>query len=317
MPVALQSQVFKAVSAGLDYSLALTINGKVRAWGTSGMTTLPFDLDDYTITAISAGDSFALALDSNGVVHAWGNDLWGQTEVPQQIQGKTTRISTGTAFTVAASIRTTRIQVWGEGATTVRATARKAGYLPEQTGWLTTAPIAEAIVFLAPPSVGGAAVAGQTLTARPPRTSVGTRITYQWLRAGAPIPGATGIGYRLGAADVGRRISVRAVAQRDGWHPAGARSPPTPAVAKARPKVRAKARSRRGRTLVTVRVGVPGLAMSAAKVVVRAGKKVVARGTLARGKAILAVRKRTSGRLVVTVSPTAVTSAATAKARPR
>lgn len=85
-----------AISAGSDFTLALSADGKVFAWGwdDNGQTgrgtnvtqePLPApvklasdnaDLSD--IVAISAGYNFSLALTADGKVYAWGNNRFGQ-----------------------------------------------------------------------------------------------------------------------------------------------------------------------------------------------------------------------------------------------
>lgn len=51
-----------------------------------------------------------------------------------------------------------------------------------------------------------------------------TRVRYQWLRSGEPIPGATRWSYRLGVDDVGEKVRVRVTVRRDGYRKAEARS---------------------------------------------------------------------------------------------
>ncbi|MDQ4055406.1 MAG: Ig-like domain-containing protein [Actinomycetota bacterium] len=63
----------------------------------------------------------------------------------------------------------------------------------------------------------GTGKVGIDLAATPPVWS--TRVdstTYQWLRAGAPIAGATGTTYRVGPDDVAKAITVRATGTRSG-----------------------------------------------------------------------------------------------------
>jgi hypothetical protein len=58
----------------------------------------------------------------------------------------------------------------------------------------------------------GTARVGHVLTANP----AGTGVSFQWLRNGSPIPGATGRTRRLDAADYGQRLRVRASRVRNG-----------------------------------------------------------------------------------------------------
>lgn len=58
-------------------------------------------------------------------------------------------------------------------------------------------------------SIQGSGVFGTTLTAVPPTWSVpDVTNTYEWRRAGAPIPGATGASYQVVADDVDKQITV-------------------------------------------------------------------------------------------------------------
>jgi alpha-tubulin suppressor-like RCC1 family protein len=80
-----------AISAGYDYSLALTSTGSIYAWGLGGagqlgdgsltnslspvLVNLP---NGTTATAISAGDRHALAVTNSGGVMSWGENAYGQ-----------------------------------------------------------------------------------------------------------------------------------------------------------------------------------------------------------------------------------------------
>ncbi|GAA3537967.1 carboxypeptidase regulatory-like domain-containing protein [Nocardioides daeguensis] len=82
-----------------------------------------------------------------------------------------------------------------------------------------------------PPAISGTARVGETLS-----VSAGTwkpsspSLTYQWLRDGEPIEGATATTYRLGAADLDGRISVRVDAAQTGYHPTTVTTTPTDQV---------------------------------------------------------------------------------------
>lgn len=69
------------------------------------------------------------------------------------------------------------------------------------------------------PSISGKTVFGQTLKVNPgTRSSKPGKLTYQWLRDGKNIKGATKTSYKLGLADIGKKISVKVTASGAGFH---------------------------------------------------------------------------------------------------
>lgn len=108
-----------AVAAGWNYSLALTRDGGIAAWGfaSSGATgaavagnvqALPrmiqraSDGSDLTgMVSLSAGYNFALALSPSGSVYAWGSNSWGQlgqgVQYGTYLQAVTVKDPAGTA----------------------------------------------------------------------------------------------------------------------------------------------------------------------------------------------------------------------------
>ena len=72
---------------------------------------------------------------------------------------------------------------------------------------------------------------GEHPTALPRTWSPGSKLSYQWYRSGSTISGATAATYRLGASDVGTRITVRVTATKPGYLTLMKTSSPTAAVA--------------------------------------------------------------------------------------
>jgi hypothetical protein len=66
------------------------------------------------------------------------------------------------------------------------------------------------------PKVAGAAVAGETLYCSNGVWNGSPTFSYQWLRDGAPIAGATGSDYALGAADEGKTVQCQVMASNAG-----------------------------------------------------------------------------------------------------
>ena len=170
-----------------------------------------------------------------------------------------------------------------------------------------------AVKILSAASVSGVAVAGGVLSAGGPTTDVPGTATYQWLRDGQPIPGATAQTFGLGPDDVGRRIAVAATVQRPGWTSATSTSVPTAAVSKAVPVVTGKAKPTKARTVLKLTAVAAGLPAIGAKVTVKVGKKVV-RAKLVAGRATVKL-PRTKKSLKVTIAETSTTAAVTVKVK--
>ncbi len=87
------------------------------------------------------------------------------------------------------------------------------------------------------PTIKGKAVVGKKLTALPGTWGPApVTLTYQWLRNGAPIAGATGSKYKLKKKDKGKKISVTVTGTKAGHTSASATSPPTKKVKKKKKK---------------------------------------------------------------------------------
>lgn len=160
-------------------------------------------------------------------------------------------------------------------------------------------------VATAAPQVSGKAVVGGTLSATTGSwDQAGLTFTYQWLRDGVPVAGATQAQLLLGAADAGHRMSVQVTASRAGVAPGTARSAATSPVAKAAGRVRLGIADRTpeagSKTRITIRVGaIPSTAKAGGRVKVLVDGKVVRRLRLTDGKATLALAFATGTHKVV------------------
>jgi hypothetical protein len=67
------------------------------------------------------------------------------------------------------------------------------------------------------PKVSGAAKVGKTLKAKPGSWSPKPKFSYQWLRNGKKIKGATKSSYQLVSADKGKKISVKVKGAKAGY----------------------------------------------------------------------------------------------------
>lgn len=120
----------------------------------------------------------------------------------------------------------------------VRVTASKATWTSTTVASNSTGPVVlvlGTVHNVAVPTISGTARVGMTLTATSQGTwtpQPGVVLARHWLRSGAVIPGATGASYVIGAADVGKRISLRVDGTKPGYAPATATSAQSGTVAR-------------------------------------------------------------------------------------
>ncbi len=125
----------------------------------------------------------------------------------------------------------------------VEVTGNRSGYAPVSAMSSQTANVKRGILAKGTVSVAGAHQVGFTLTARPGKWTANTALTYQWLRGGKAIAGATGKSYKLVGADAGKKISVRVTGKLKGYTDATKNSKATAKIKKAaKPKIAGKAR---------------------------------------------------------------------------
>lgn len=181
----------------------------------------------------------------------------------------------------------------------VNVTAIREGYVPafDQVD-LTIAP---GTLAAARVSVTGRARVGQTLTAAATVDPAATETTYQWLRSGVPIPGATARTHRVTAADLGTRLSVRTTSAAAGYTTAAGVSSTTAPVTLGAARLRVVVPSRvtvGGRATISVR----GLAAGERFRVTVAGRKATGKANRAgTGKVRLKVAGKPGRRPVAVV----------------
>ncbi|MDN4163154.1 carboxypeptidase regulatory-like domain-containing protein [Nocardioides abyssi] len=217
------------------------------------------------------------------------------TSVTYQWQADGTAIpgATGSSYSPTGAVLGRRL--------TVVVTARRAGHRDADATSLPTAAVADSPVAVTQgPRVTGKARVGARLTASAGTFSPGdATASYQWLRDGRAVPGATAGSYRVTADDLGSRIGVRVTYT----HPTRAttqRATSLGALVKAAPKLRLVS-SARGRTAVLrLVVTAPGTDPTGRVRVLERGR-VVATGRLQDGRVRLVVRKLSDGMHAFTV----------------
>ncbi|GAA3543271.1 hypothetical protein AFL01nite_10860 [Aeromicrobium flavum] len=199
--------------------------------------------------------------------------------------------ATGTTYVLTATDLGRRISV--------RVTASKSGHQPATADSNVLGPVSPGVLRTTEkPLLTGTAKVGSTLSASVGSWSVaGAKPSFQWLRNGAVIGGATKSTYRLVAADRGSRISVRVAATVAGYAPAPVTTSAT-AVVKQAVAMKVNARGAKKKATLTVKLSGRGLPASAVngKVTIFLKGKKVATGKVRKGKVKVVVKKQKKGK---------------------
>ncbi|WP_377466302.1 choice-of-anchor M domain-containing protein [Populibacterium corticicola] len=100
---------------------------------------------------------------------------------------------------------------------TVKATASKSGYATKSVTSKATAKVAKAKFAKVTTKVTGTAKVGKTLKVKVTVKPKASKVSYQWLRNGKAIKGATKASYKVKRADVGKKISVKVSVKKSGY----------------------------------------------------------------------------------------------------
>jgi len=130
----------------------------------------------------------------------------------------------------------------------------------------------------------GTVKVGSTLRAS--AAPAGWTATYQWLRSGKAIKGATKVTHKVVAADVAKKLSVKVTLKRAGY----TSTVKTSAATKAVPKAKATVKVTAGKKSATVKVTAKGVTAPTGKVTVTYGKKKVTVTLKAKHKGKIAVK---------------------------
>jgi hypothetical protein len=175
-------------------------------------------------------------------------------------------------------------------------TASKAGYADVHAQATVAGPVVPAdIGITGEPTVEGTARLGETLTFHPAGFApADANLSVRWLRAGVPIPGATGSSYRLTAADLGARISTRMRLTKPGYTAVRTRTLPT-ALVRSTPTLALDLTGARGRATLDVTVTAPSVPVVSGTVRVRSGGQLLAEFPLEDGSATVTLHNLSAG----------------------
>lgn len=174
--------------------------------------------------------------------------ITGTAAVGTTLTVKTSGWTSGTEFTyqwkanganVGSDSTTYTLGVADLGKTiTVQVVGSRSGFANKQTQASTTTlnskatkSVATGTLITKTPTIAGKANVDQTLTATAGTWTSGTTLTYQWLRSGKAISGATATTYVLTATDKGKTIAVKVTGTQVGYKTASKTSKATATVA--------------------------------------------------------------------------------------
>lgn len=141
-------------------------------------------------------------------------------------------------------------------------------------------------------AISGNPVVGMVLTAKAPQfDGVDAPMSYQWLRGGVPITGATTATYRVRVADAGKKLTVRAIVAATPVSLQGSSESSSVTGAKTASKSTAKVTVSKRKATVTVTVTATGVPAGdvTGTVAIKVGKTVKATVKVVRGKAVAKV----------------------------
>ena len=188
----------KGTGDGLT-SKSATSKSKLVAAGVLVAPAAPVVTGTARVGETLTGTSGPWAPDDTVVSYQWKSDK-------KAIKG-----ATSPALVVPGTVAGTKL--------TLTVTGKKAGYTTVSKTSVATTAVAKAdlVVGEAPAFIGDPTV-GATLTASAAGWEDTTKLSYQWLRSGSKIAGATKASYVVSRSDRGHSITVKLVASRTGYN---------------------------------------------------------------------------------------------------
>ena len=233
------------VSTALTHALVLHADGTVTTWGAAlpGLLDVP-DFGGKKVTKIAAGFGYSGVVLEDGSIKIWGFAPFIPAGEPtfDGLTPATKVVSLGlssTSATVAAVTADGAVHPWGANPAVNSVPASLTG---KPVSAVAVGPNHAAVVVtafrdLTKPTISGTPTVGQTLTATPATFSLvpDAPATGQWYAGNDPIAGKTSTTLIVDATQVGKPISYRTTATRDGDTVTSASAPVGPVTSASAP----------------------------------------------------------------------------------
>ena len=194
----------------INTPITVTVTAKLDGYKTVTVTSAPVsvglgDLTSSVTPSISGNFTLGSTLTFNqGSWNEWPAATWQWTRDGQIIPTSPSTPYTITTADVGHTIGV-NYSMMADGYNTY-------------TGTVAGSSVALGTILLTPvPTISGTIKAGNKLTAIPGLWDTGVTLTYQWLRGGVAITGATSSGYTLTKTDINTNISVKVTGSRTGF----------------------------------------------------------------------------------------------------
>ncbi|QIM19507.1 hypothetical protein G7066_14665 [Leucobacter coleopterorum] len=252
--VAAHSAAYVALTAsGRVFTWGSNVNGELGIGSSDSVSAVPVEVTSFPelpagdrITQVEMGQYHVVALSESGVVYTWGSQSNGKLG-----NGQTVTAKQFTPFRVPAVpslISGDRVvSVAAGGSTTSMITESGSVFVMGKfvgTGDVTpraTPTAIEIAQLTGSVAVSGRAIVTGTLTAEPSAAAgdwnPAVQFSYQWLRDGVAIDGATAKTYKPVAADAGKAITVQLTGAAPNYKAATVTSDPVTPEAGTAPKV--------------------------------------------------------------------------------
>ncbi|MBX0300438.1 hypothetical protein K2F54_10665, partial [Cryobacterium sp. 1639] len=220
------ASTFTLTAADVGKKLAVKVTGTLAGYTTVTLSSVPKSVAMGTLTAAQPTFSGTVAVGSTVTAKT---GTWKPTPMTFRYQwlrdGKAISGATGSTYKLVTTDAGKKL--------TVLLTGSKAGYTSvTKTSAAMSVPLL-ALTKTPSPTISGTGKVGSTLSAKPGTWAPSTvNLTYQWLRDGKSISGATKSAYKLVAADAGKKVTVKVTGSKTGYKAIAKTSMPTRAVTK-------------------------------------------------------------------------------------